>query len=108
MLPVDHRSTRQTIGIMENQMETTIMDYGYIVGLYKGNIGVILGLHWGYIGDNGKGNGNYYSILGLLWGYIGRPLYRSRYTMILIVRNAGPQNGTPISRNPPHMKVTSL
>ena len=39
--------------------QTTIMDYGYIVGPYKGNIGVILGLHWGYIGDNGKEHGNF-------------------------------------------------
>ena len=31
-------------------METAIMGYGYIVGPYKGNIGVMLGLHWGYIG----------------------------------------------------------
>ena len=36
------------IGIMENQMETTMM--GYI-----GIIGYILGLCW----DNGKENGNY-------------------------------------------------
>ena len=27
-------------------------------------IRVILGLYWGYMGDNGKENGNYYSILG--------------------------------------------
>ena len=42
------------IGVMENEMEATIM--GYI-----GIIGYILGLYWG----NGKENGNYYSILGL-------------------------------------------
>ena len=34
---------------MENEMET----------------GIILGLYWVYIGNNGKSNGNYYSILGL-------------------------------------------
>ena len=28
-------------------------------------IGIILGLYWGYIGDNGKYNGNYYN------GYVG-------------------------------------
>ena len=28
-------------------------------------IRVILGLYWGYIGDNGKENGNYYSMLKL-------------------------------------------
>ena len=39
------------MGIMENQMETTIM--GYI-----GITGVILG----FIGDNGKEHGNYYSV----------------------------------------------
>ena len=31
-------------------------------------IRVILGLYWGYMGDNGKENGNYYSILG---SYLG-------------------------------------
>ena len=31
-------------------------------------IRVILGLYWGYMGDNGKENGNYYSIIGIiLW-----------------------------------------
>ena len=33
------------LGIMEKKMETT---------------GIIWGLYWGYIGDNGKENGNYY------------------------------------------------
>ena len=31
-------------------------------------IRVLLGLYWGYMGDNGKENGNYYSILG---SYLG-------------------------------------
>ena len=35
------------IGIMENEMETTIV-------------------YWGYIWDNGKENGNYYSMLRLM------------------------------------------
>ena len=41
---------RGYIGIMEKKMETTIV--------FRGYIGVILGLYW----DNGKENGNYYSI----------------------------------------------
>ena len=36
------------MGLMEKNMETTIV-------------------HWGLYGDNGKENGNYYSILGLYW-----------------------------------------
>ena len=45
-------------------------------------IRVILGLYWGYMGDNGKENGNYYSILGLYLGgcqnygpFFGYPKY---------------------------------
>ena len=41
---------RVILGIMEKKMETT----GIIGVIY------ILGLYWGYIGDNGKENGNYY------------------------------------------------
>ena len=45
---------------------------GLYQGLYRGYIGVILGLYW----DNGKENGNYYNglyrgYIGLYWGYIG-------------------------------------
>ena len=45
---------RGYIGIMEKKMETTIM------GLYRDYIGYILGLYW----DNGKENGNYYIVVG--------------------------------------------
>ena len=44
-------TTMTYIGIMEDNMETTIM--GYI-----GIIGYILGLYW----DNGKENGNYLTL----------------------------------------------
>ena len=34
---------------------------GVISWLYRGCIGVMLVLHWGFIGNNGKQNGNYYN-----------------------------------------------
>ena len=67
-------------------METTVVYWGYIGGLYRdngkenGHYYSILGLYkdngkengnyysiLGLYGDNGKENGNYYSIFGLYW-----------------------------------------
>ena len=46
-------------------------------------IRVILGLYWGYMGENGKENGNYYiglyGWLSKLWSLFGYPKYEVPY-----------------------------
>ena len=61
---------------MEKKMETTVVYWGYIGGLYRDN-GKENGHYYSILGlyrDNGKENGDYYIIigyiLGLYWGYM--------------------------------------
>ena len=46
--------------IIESQMETTIVYWGYI-GIIENEMETTI-ISWGNIGDNGKYNGNYYNI----------------------------------------------
>ena len=64
---------------------TLALRMGGVVGNMGGsiNIGILLGLYWGYVGDNGKENGNYYNGLrdyrvygwfSKLWSLFGVPI----------------------------------
>ena len=63
-------------------------------------IRVILGLHWGSMGDNGKENGNYYSIIGIILWWLSKlwvPFWVPYIRPRIII---GTQKGTIILKVP--------